>query len=672
MLAELVLAVEVLALTAVAFSRPVLETLGDAPDFFEMHRATRSDVIGFGVLVTFLPALVVALPAALGRLKDDPVRQRVHLGLVGVLSAVGVWRFSVEQTGWTSAALVPVLLGVAGGLVVARLRSWSRTAEAAAAFLRYAGVASLIFLGQFLFASETSRADLTGDRPAYPAVAEDIRATLGDDAPPVILLVFDALPTATLLDGEGRIDGDVFPHFGELAEDSTWYRNHTTVAPFTNQALPALLTGRYPRDNGRPDEPTMNLFNMLGASHDLHVHEPTTDLCHRRYCPDAPRYSGHATLLRSAFDLWWSGAAAEKEELWDLSDELGPDRYETALERARTAVQVVAEAEEQPAFVFSHEMLPHQPYQLTDTGRLYEHTDRVADGFFNWGPWGATVGRQAHVLQTQAVDLVLGELLDGLRSEGVYDDALIIVTADHGDAFIPGQSARLVSEVNAHQILWTPLLVKAPGQQRPQVVDDDVRSVDLLPTIAELLGVEPPWPVDGLPAGAAGRAREGEAKRFLLTSMFRQAAGEGWIELDPEEGLAAVLAETPVEGTGPDAVWMRTEHGRLLRRRLDELTIGEARPESVSLEEPDGLDDVDTAAPLPLEVVLETDLEVGSVVALVLNDQVAAVVDVEGGSEAVIHALLVPEAFVDGVNELEVFVVEGAPGDETLRPLDSR
>jgi hypothetical protein len=60
---------------------------------------------------------------------------------------------------------------------------------------------------------------------------------------PVVMIVFDEFPVASLMDVDGNIDGALFPNFRRLQQDSIWFRNATAVATFTEYAVPALLTG---------------------------------------------------------------------------------------------------------------------------------------------------------------------------------------------------------------------------------------------------------------------------------------------------------------------------------------------------------------------------------------------------------------------------------------------
>ncbi len=65
------------------------------------------------------------------------------------------------------------------------------------------------------------------------------------------MVVFDEFSIESLLDGSGRVDASLYPELRELAGDATWYRNETTVAPYTEAAVPAILTGEFPTTRTR-------------------------------------------------------------------------------------------------------------------------------------------------------------------------------------------------------------------------------------------------------------------------------------------------------------------------------------------------------------------------------------------------------------------------------------
>ena len=93
-------------------------------------------------------------------------------------------------------------------------------------------------------------------------------ATASSDAPPIVFVVFDGLSLASLLDSSGAVDAARYPSFARLARTSTWYRDTTTVADVTQLAIPAILTGRYPRPSRQvptaADHPH-SLFTLLAG-----------------------------------------------------------------------------------------------------------------------------------------------------------------------------------------------------------------------------------------------------------------------------------------------------------------------------------------------------------------------------------------------------------------------
>jgi hypothetical protein len=119
-------------------------------------------------------------------------------------------------------------------------------------------------------------------------VASDLGARRAGGSPPVVVVVFDALPTASLLDGRGGIDRRVAPNMAALAGDATWYRRNTTVSGWTLESLGALLTGTLPASPARRalgGDDRRNLFTLLGGSYEVHAYEPVTRLCPVRLCP---------------------------------------------------------------------------------------------------------------------------------------------------------------------------------------------------------------------------------------------------------------------------------------------------------------------------------------------------------------------------------------------------
>jgi Sulfatase len=664
--AEALLALEIAGLAAFAFSRSTLDTFGRSPETFVARGADAVTIVAFGLVVAVVPAVTLALVGLAGRPLGPMVRRWVHLALVAAVGGLAVWQLGQTITDRPLESKRLILAGVVGGLVLALVRfRWptSRT------FLRLIGAASVIFLVQFLVMSPT--ADLvTGDASKLDDdVVGAVAADLGDDPPDVVMLTFDALPTVSLLDGTGHIDADTFPNFARLADTSNWYRNNTSVAAFTWDAVPTLVTGRYrPGSDGRGALDAENLFTLLGGSYDMHVREAVTRMCAGNLCPRTDG-AGLDRLLADAAEAW-TGSQNNSAE-FELPGALGDDRYS----HASQWIDGLELSPDRADLVFYHTVMPHAPWYVTGEGEPYESLDIIPTGTFGmgWTRSGYPVGHQRHLLQLQAIDRLLGQLLDTLEEQDALDDSLVVVTADHGESFVPDQLMRGLTDANEAQVMWTPLFVKAPGQTEPRVDDANVLGIDVMPTVADMLGVDLPWEVDGTPVTEVGE--RDDTKPFLdhEGNGIHAEEGEDRFVVDRTDALFEdVLRYDPTEFDGVDALWKRTAHGELFGQTVDELRVGEAYDGSIDVRRLDDIAESGRGAGKFLEVVGDTDLPQGSIVAYGLNGTIGAVTAVEPGigHDGLAHGLLPPRLFADGGNELTAYLVEGPVGGETLRPLD--
>jgi arylsulfatase A-like enzyme len=98
------------------------------------------------------------------------------------------------------------------------------------------------------------------------------------------------------------------------------------------------------------------------------------------------------------------------------------------------------------------------------------------------------------------MDAAIGELVAALKKRGRYEEALIIVTSDHGELLGEhdqvGHGGRMMYE----GLLHVPMVVKLPGESRPRgEIDTQVQLVDVVPTVLTAVGVPIPAGVQGQP-----------------------------------------------------------------------------------------------------------------------------------------------------------------------------
>ena len=659
---------ELVGLTTVVVTQPVLDVVQDAPDAFITRGAGAVLIVAYALLVGLGPALVLWLVEQPFRLGGRRYRDGVHAGLLG--AGVGVYALAAAKAALGGDARPRLLfLGGAVAVLVGVLAFRSRTVRSV---FRYLALALPVFLALFLFASPVS--DLVAGGGVEPA---DVAVR---DPAPVVLIVLDELPLRSLLDGEGAIDAARFPAFADLAARSTWYRNTTTVAPTTQAAVPAVLTGQLPDPDDAPvainyDE---SLFTLLGGSYEVRSTEPLTRLCPPSVCGDVAGPSPPAvmrSLARASAEVFGDiasprvdrgevdfGVAQDQSEV-DIA--LGVSRSE-ALDQEGLGAGATLDV--------THVVLPHQPWVYLRSGATYAapHPARGAE-FTGWYDQGAAdEARQRHLLQLQYADRLLGDALDRLQAESWWDDALVVVTADHGISFTDEQSLRGVSEGNAAEVLWVPLFVKYPGQRAGVVDDRDAETLDIVPTVADVVGADLPWSVDGV--SLLGEPQERPARTVDWSGNEIEGV-DGVATVDRDENFALVLgAEGPAAGApadDPDALLRLGPYGALVGTEVDPQQVDRAAtpPEMTNRYTAAGAVPPG-ATELPAFVEGEWRGPTADWVAVAVDGTIAGVGPVidDGRGGWAFWTMLAERLVGPGEHEMEVFRVTGPAAAPTLQP----
>lgn len=93
----------------------------------------------------------------------------------------------------------------------------------------------------------------------------------------------------------------------------------------------------------------------------------------------------------------------------------------------------------------------------------------------------------------------VGAFMDALAAQGLLENTLVVVTADHGEEFLDHQGLGHGQTLH-HEVLHVPLMLRVPGDERPSTRDArTVQQVDIAPTILSLAGVSTAVAFDGRP-----------------------------------------------------------------------------------------------------------------------------------------------------------------------------
>jgi hypothetical protein len=296
--------------------------------------------------------------------------------------------------------------------------------------------------------------------------------------PPVVVLVLDEFPTDSLLTPSGEIDAARYPNFAALARTSTWFPNAYTVYDSTFKSVPAILDGVMPAFGTAADQRShnANVYRLLHRRGYRVVDvESASALCPEEVCPGS-RIRRPGVIDRLA----------------------GPGRP-ARLHRWIAAMR----RRGRPTFYFQHALLPHLPWIYLPSGRAMRRPGpEPIRNLTRWPSFhdaGLTTHNELrHLLQVGYVDREIGRLLRHLRRTRLLRKTLLIVVADHGQSFDVGvHSRRRVTAANVEEVAPVPFFLKLPGQTHGERDPSLVRTLDVVPTIADILDVRIPWRHDG-------------------------------------------------------------------------------------------------------------------------------------------------------------------------------
>jgi arylsulfatase A-like enzyme len=315
-----------------------------------------------------------------------------------------------------------------------------------------------------------------------PALADpNGRAPKPPRKPNVVMIVMDEFPGDSLRGPNGHIDALRYPNFGSLARNATWFPNAFTRYDSTPKAVPLILDGKRPFAGEQPDtrDHKHSIFDLFGRQgYRIRESEEATAICPRRWCP-------HARTRRPG--ILGNLNRGRRERFDRFIDSIKPGS--------------------KPTFWMKHVLLPHMPYMFLPSGAQTRRGARDPIPGMN-SPQGfgdaflTRHNEQRYLLQLGFADHELGRLLNRLVKLRMYDNTMIVLVADHGIDFggIGVKDRRKVNSRNIQEIGPVPLFIKPAGQRRGRIDGAYASTLDVTPTIADVLNFKLPYRADGVSA----------------------------------------------------------------------------------------------------------------------------------------------------------------------------
>ena len=684
----------ILGLAGLAITQPLLDLFGQNPEFFVAGDYTSMQIVGFALVIALLPSLVGILLTTVATLANRRVGSIVFAAAVFVLAGSFVLALlrTLDVDAIVLVVVIVALLGVAATTLVLGTRGGTLLASTMA-------LANVVFLALFLFFSPSSEL-LARDRSPDDLGRVDVPPIGG----PVVVVVLDEFAATTIMRADGSINEERYPGVASLAATSTWFRNASSHDNLTHRSVPSILSGALGGEDDLPtyDDRPRNLFTMLGDEVPVTRYEAVTDMCPPSICAPPPRRSllqalddasvvyGHRVLpsavrdeLPSIDEAWGEFGAGEDEGASDpfVSEDGGSDpSVQTVIDRAYARwrgldadergplgqAQVLGRQIDaitaEPSLHFVHVALPHRPWTLSRSGLTTTYyPETIEDPGDPAYPFFTQVEYQMHATQVGAADALVGELVDHLRSLPTWDETTLVVVSDHGTNLTGANLGRMVvTDDNREEVYRIPLFVKAPGQVDGEVRDEPASTLDVVPSIVDLLGIETDW-------------------QFAGHSLFdgSEPTTESRVSSDVDAAIAIAerRAEQLPHGDDWAALAAAGEHGELVGRDVVDLDVGAPSAFRATFADADVFADLPTEdGQVPFVVSGRVETASGDEppeLLVAINGRLAGVV---GGYRPAAGSwsfmgYVGPDAYRGGANEVALYEVTTDGGSEVLHLL---
>lgn len=259
------------------------------------------------------------------------------------------------------------------------------------------------------------------------------------------------------------------PVLDSIARDGVQFDQAVSVAPLTLPAHSSIFTGKFPPEHGVRDNGGFFLGpEQLTLAEVLKARGYRTGAFVAAYVLDSK------WGIDQGFDTYFDDFDLSSKRGFSLGAIQRP-----ANEVMDKALPWVRESRGKPFFAWIHLYDPHAPYRPPEPFAT-RYKDRPYNG------------------EIAFTDSQLGRLVTELKSIGIYDRTVLVVMGDHGESLGDhGESAHGFFIYNG--VTHVPFLIRSPfSQTQHRRVADPVRSVDVMPTVLDMLGIAAPGGISGV------------------------------------------------------------------------------------------------------------------------------------------------------------------------------
>lgn len=345
------------------------------------------------------------------------------------------------------------------------------------------------------------------------------------DQPNVIFILTDQWRASAL----GYAGNDIVqtPQLDKFAKEAVNFKNAVSVLPVCTPYRASLMTGRYPTTTG------MFINDLYLPSEELCMAEIFIEAGYNTAYLGKWHLDGHGRKdfvepeRRQGWNFW-KGSECDhhysKEHYYENNDTTlrfweGYSTYAIA-DEAKKYIQQHAN-DKQPFFLFVSIATPHFPHHTAPEEYMEMYTadklklrPNVPDSFSA----ESLKELQGYYAHCTATDKAIGELIDKVKSLGIYDNSIVVFTSDHGEMMGSHNIAPRMKHAAYSESSNIPFLISYPGigNNAGKVAEAAITTPDILPSLLALCNINIPESIEGYELSSIIYSPSSEKERAAL------------------------------------------------------------------------------------------------------------------------------------------------------------
>ena len=365
------------------------------------------------------------------------------------------------------------------------------------------------------------------------------------------------------------------PNIDALAREGVLFENNYTAHPVCGPSRSCIASGWYPHVDGKrtfylPVETDPNMFVPLreggfttahAGKDDMFTHEAMGKVFSEFlpfYRRDVIKEKNLKAIPEARYSMLYPPVADTD------ADQLGDART------TKDAIDFIGRhaGDDKPFFLMVSWMFPHPPYTCPESFyNMYDPDTMPVRRDMSWNEnkpdlyddlrkyrehdqYDAKLYRKINAVyhgMISYIDTQVGEIVDALKSQNIYDDTTVIVCSDHGDFAGDAELLEKWPSDMTDMITRVPLIIRRPGGAKNHRVHTPTQSIDILPTILDYEGISLNYQQFGVSLKPQIEGAAGDAERAAYTEGGYDAH-EPWC-FEPTCFKGTYLDFPQVEGT---------------------------------------------------------------------------------------------------------------------------